>query len=732
MHFQKSLGGLFHTYSTQLAIALLLLIVATTLSAGVPAYWLTHVQLNQQVAAHVRDAQQSTLSLLQIEQHRLTNIALLFAERPTLANLLAAESDPAQDQALRDYITDFQAQIDLDLLLLCTTSNEALAGSLTVASCPANAGFLWVNERPALVARHPLSAGMQDEQIDIVAGMWLDAPFLEQLAAGTGVQQSLVSMDGTRLVSSLNAVEWLQSATTLPLSPPTALATLLIDGHRHVQLVAPLINPDDQVVFYSEILLSVDELFATRNYVLGILLTSTGLVALLGVSLGVWSIRRITSPLASLTALAERISQGEFETPIPHFEGPVEVKTLTAALQRSQASIVQALGDRAAARDRLDNLVQSLVEGVVIIDSGGKITFWNQGAALITGWPPEQACGKSLDRVLPPLENYQPTLLRELPPAGQRRRLTVLTSGGKSTVLEVTSVRSATPASNWHDHEERALVLRDVTEEEATHHLRAYFLANISHEFRTPLSVLNASMELLMDESQDASGAEMRALLKPIHLSLLELQTLIDNLLEGSTIEAGEFRLRQRAMTLNEAITGALTLVQPMLERRGQTISVTEPATLGEIWADRVRLTQVLVNLLTNASKYTPLGEAIDITVAVHVASNGVNQKDTEKDTEKITEKDAEKDAETVYRIMVADRGPGIPAGERVNLFRRFVRLDAAQAGDAGAQKADVHGTGIGLYVVKTAIEAHGGRVGIEERPGGGSIFWFELPRGPL
>jgi signal transduction histidine kinase len=296
----------------------------------------------------------------------------------------------------------------------------------------------------------------------------------------------------------------------------------------------------------------------------------------------------------------------------------------------------------------------------------------------------------------------------------------------------VTSVRSATPASNWHDHEERALVLRDVTEEEATHHLRAYFLANISHEFRTPLSVLNASMELLMDESQDASGAEMRALLKPIHLSLLELQTLIDNLLEGSTIEAGEFRLRQRAMTLNEAITGALTLVQPMLERRGQTISVTEPATLGEIWADRVRLTQVLVNLLTNASKYTPLGEAIDITVAVHVASNGVNQKDTEKDTEKITEKDAEKDAETVYRIMVADRGPGIPAGERVNLFRRFVRLDAAQAGDAGAQKADVHGTGIGLYVVKTAIEAHGGRVGIEERPGGGSIFWFELPRGPL
>jgi signal transduction histidine kinase len=223
----------------------------------------------------------------------------------------------------------------------------------------------------------------------------------------------------------------------------------------------------------------------------------------------------------------------------------------------------------------------------------------------------------------------------------------------------------------------------------------------------------------------------MRALLKPIHLSLLELQTLIDNLLEGSTIEAGEFQLRKRAMSVNEAITGALALVQPMLERRRQTISVTEPATLGEIWADRVRLTQVLVNLLANASKYTPLGEAIDVTVEVHdhnthgdqLHSNGAQAKQTEP---------VQEGAGAIYRVMVADRGPGIPAAERVNLFRRFVRLDTTQTGQAASQKADVHGTGIGLYVVKTAIEAHGGRVGIEDRPGGGSIFWFEIPRGEI
>ncbi len=748
MQFRRRLRGYLQTYSTQLAIGLSLLIIATTLTAGVPAYWLTDLQLNEQVASHLRDAQQSTLALLQTEQHRLSNIALLFAERPSLATLLSVQNDPATNQALNAYISDFQAQIGLDLLLLCAADGSFLAGSSTVARCPNSEGFLWVDGQPALIVRRPLLVQIGGEngserQDFVLAGIWLDAPFLTQLAAETGVQQTLVGLGGTRLVSSLDAPNWLQTITPLPAQSATprprlvselatelarSLPTVEVDSHYHFQSIAPLVNPDHRVVFYSEILLPADELFATRNRVMGILLTSTMLVALLGATLGAWSIRRITSPLASLTGVAERISQGEFETTIPDFDGPVEVQTLAAALQRSQASVVQALSDRAAARDRLDNLVHSLVEGVIIINSGGRITFWNQGAALITGWPPEEARGKLLDHVLPPLESHEPTLLSALPLAGQRRRLTVLTSGGKSTVLEVTSVRGPRPGADVGFNEERALVLRDVTEEEAMHHLRGYFLANISHEFRTPLSTLNASIELLMDESQDMSGAEMRALLKPIHLSLLELQTLIDNLLEGSTIEAGQFRLQRRSMTLNEAITGALRLVQPMLERRGQTISVTEPARLEKIWADRMRLTQVLVNLLANASKYTPIGEAIDITI--EVAGKGAENGSSNGAGRDVVARRQNGDA--LYRVMVADRGPGIPAAERVNLFRRFVRLDSTQVNPVSSRNQDVYGTGIGLHVVKTTIEAHGGRVGIEDRPEGGAVFWFEIPRGEM
>lgn len=716
LRFQRRLAGLLQTYSTQLALGLSLLIVAATLSAGLPAYWLTHMQLNQQVALHLRDAQQATLSLLQTEQHRLANVATVFAERPTLAALLDAPQDASASGALDAYITNFKAQIDLDLLLLCTADGRILGGSLPLRSCPEVEGFLWVNGQPVLAARRTIQTEVGSR---VVAGIRLDDGFLRQLAAGTGVEQTLLGLGGTRLAGSLDEGDWRQ--TVAPLSPPldtemasATPATVQIGSMRHFQSIAPLTDANGQTVFYSEILLPADELLATSNRVRTFLLTSTALIALLGAALGAWSIRRLTSPLASLTTVAERISQGEFETPIPDYDGPVEVQTLTAALQRSQASIVQALGERAAAADRLDNLVQSLVEGVVIIDSSGRITFWNEGAALLTGWPASAARGKPLDRVLPQIEATQPPLIYALPPAGQRQRFTVLTSGGKATVLEVTSVRSTRPMTAQAQKNERALVMRDVTEEEAMLRLRSYFLANISHEFRTPLSTLNASIELLMDEQQKFSGAEMRTLLKPIHLSLLELQTLIDNLLEGSTIEAGEFRLRKRVMSIDEAISAARMVVQPMLERRRQQIHFVESETPREIFADRVRLSQILVNLLANASKYTPLGETIDLAVELRA---GDGSKDDGA-------------GEASYRVMVADRGPGIPEAERVNLFRRFVRLESSRNESVASQTTDVYGTGIGLYVVKTTVEAHGGRVGIEDRPGGGAVFWFELPRG--
>jgi K+-sensing histidine kinase KdpD len=200
-------------------------------------------------------------------------------------------------------------------------------------------------------------------------------------------------------------------------------------------------------------------------------------------------------------------------------------------------------------------------------------------------------------------------------------------------------------------------------------------------------------MELLLDPAEEFSPAEVRELLKPTYLSLRALQTLIDNLLESSSIEAGQFTIRRQQTHLNEILAHALQLVEPLLERRQQPVSVGQPGSLPAIHADPARLTQVMVNLLANASKYSPPHKTIDVRL---------------------------EEVGGTLRVSVADQGPGIPETERGDVFRSFVRGERVDS--------EQYGIGLGLYVVQTTVAAHGGRVGIDDRPGGGSVVWFELP----
>jgi signal transduction histidine kinase len=167
--------------------------------------------------------------------------------------------------------------------------------------------------------------------------------------------------------------------------------------------------------------------------------------------------------------------------------------------------------------------------------------------------------------------------------------------------------------------------------------------------------------------------------------------------LASSAFDVGRFTLRLRPTNMQQVIDDSLQLVEPLFERRRQTFTLGEATTVAahpEIQADPARLTLALVNLLTNASKYSPDGATIDLALS---------------------------EQGEWLRIAVADRGPGVPLAAHSQLFNRFVRLDAPESEQAS--------TGLGLFVVKATAEAHGGRVGIDDRPGGGAIFWLEIPR---
>jgi signal transduction histidine kinase len=177
-------------------------------------------------------------------------------------------------------------------------------------------------------------------------------------------------------------------------------------------------------------------------------------------------------------------------------------------------------------------------------------------------------------------------------------------------------------------------------------------------------------------------------------LGTLGLQTLVDNLLESASIEAGRFRISPRTTELGAIVAEAIETLQPLLSKYEQHLAVELPINMPIVRADPRRMVQVLVNLLGNANKYGPPEATIQLRVIAdqHEA-----------------------------RVSVADRGPGIPLEARNDIFRRFVYPhEGAQTSPAGA--------GLGLSVVKAIVEAHGGQVGVDDHPSGGAVFWFTLP----
>lgn len=230
--------------------------------------------------------------------------------------------------------------------------------------------------------------------------------------------------------------------------------------------------------------------------------------------------------------------------------------------------------------------------------------------------------------------------------------------------------------------------------DEAMQQLYGHFLANITHEFRTPLAALNATVEYLVDNLAQLSRTEMGELLQLVHQSVTGLQTLIDNLIESASIDTGQFVIQAYPVEIEEIVSESVRIMRPFINRRGQSVTVLQPTPLPLIQGDPTRLTQVLVNLLSNASKFGPIGQSIFVCV--------------------------EQATDNLIRVSVADRGPGISAEEKEKLFQRFWR--------SGTLTDSWHGIGLGLSVVKAIVESHGGETGADEYPGGGSIFWFTIP----
>jgi two-component system sensor histidine kinase ResE len=496
-------------------------------------------------------------------------------------------------------------------------------------------------------------------------------------------------LDGQPLASSLTGAA-ISRGSCQPADPPAASecrVTFSQDGAPYYAIRIPL----SENGLTAEVALSVSDIVATQRRLVGTLIVSILVVAAVGSAAGAFLAQRIGRPLGRLANAATALSKGDLSNPVG-FEARVrEVTQVAQALERARVDLRQTLDQLRQEKAWTDHLLEAIVEGIVTLDREGHITFFSQGAEKITGWQRDQVLGRTCDQVFHLLETEEP-FSQLIPAPGRRRKIPMLLRDGRQAILSVTGAQLLPPGGR---DARVALVFRDVSEEEAVHRLLGHFLANVAHEFRTPLAAVAASVELLMDQAPDLNAAELEELLISLHLGVLGLQTLVDNLLESASIEAGHFRISPRPSDISEIIAEAIRVIQPLLHKRGQHLVVELPAANLRVRADPRRTVQVLVNLLSNASKYGP--DDAEITIGAKVREDWV-------------------------RVTVADRGSGIPWERRQDLFRRFRHLGLD---DKKAQ----YGVGLGLSVVKATVEAHGGQVGVDDRPGGGSLFWFTVPR---
>jgi two-component system, OmpR family, sensor histidine kinase KdpD len=227
----------------------------------------------------------------------------------------------------------------------------------------------------------------------------------------------------------------------------------------------------------------------------------------------------------------------------------------------------------------------------------------------------------------------------------------------------------------------------------STPHHELTVLATVAHELRGPLTALATSSELLAEDFEALGTDQVKDMLSAIHRRTLWLQGLVENLLCAATIREGRLTLHRQSLSLSDLLSDVQAVVDPLLAQRGQRLRIRIRLNMPEVLADGRRLGQVLVNLIINASKFSPANMPIDVTFS--------QQGD-------------------VVRVAVADRGPGVPHDQAELLFEPYFRASST----AGSGK---DGIGLGLSIVKSIVEAHGGRVGVESRRGGGARFWFEL-----
>jgi PAS domain S-box-containing protein len=338
----------------------------------------------------------------------------------------------------------------------------------------------------------------------------------------------------------------------------------------------------------------------------------------------------------------------------------------------------------AAAREQAARVLEAVGDGVMMVDPEGALRFWNRAAELVTGRSRDDVVGRPADEVLADWQAIAAQIPISDEPELARPVTLPVEVDGSELWLSFVAVRSSNGV---------VYTFRDLTGDRGLEAAKSDFIATLSHELRTPMTaVLGAAKTLLRDDI--ALTPERRhQLLEMIGAQGTRLTQITEEVLLANRLDRGDLRIDSERVDLSQLVDHA---VETMSHDAPESISLSAAANgSAEAIGDRDRIEQVLVNLIDNAVKYSPDGGEVVVSTVPAAAS---------------------------VRVEVADQGLGIPPAEHEAVFEKFYRGDSQHRAVPG-------GTGLGLYICRELVQRMGGTIGVRSRPGGGSTFWFQLPR---
>jgi signal transduction histidine kinase len=664
----------------------LLAVAAIAIACGI----LLNRLVQQQALVRAQLAVATARELLRRGGEDALSDARVLAERPTLQRLLETEPNSGLEAFLRRYAESTDTDV------AAVVRNDAL-----------------VSQSGPQVDWPQVSTALQEQGERFLIAPKSGGPVIWGAAAaipGTMMRAVTLKFTSNTLLANLSRQVGAQLSVTNFASyhaPPddemTSLHTQALTGTggaasgklRHGDRYAATIvlaAQTGEVVGLLDARLSSTEFSAATRSFEWILATIAIIVALIAGFLGVLYGRWLAQPVVALRALAERMGRGDFSVAIPAV-APLEVDALARSMDEMRRNLVNLTDTLRRREAEAQTVLSGVVEGVFAVDLERRIRYANPQVAKLLQRPESEIVGQFCGDVLQPQPHngerpcvrHCPILAaRESPHSSAREMLCLRDGSTRSTI-----VLSAPPLQGV-----QVQILRDETDLEAARRARDSVLGNISHEFRTPLAAQLASIELLRDGLRDMPPDAQMELLSNVERGVLRLMRLIDNLLESVRIEAGQDTIRQQPVDLLDVVVDARDLIAPLLRQRELNVSIDDRGIGAIVRGDAQRLGQVFVNLLSNAAKFAPEGSTLRL---------GGQRSGTQ------------------VEVWIEDEGPGVPEGSSSAIFERFQR--------GVGSEPDAPGLGLGLWIVKSIVERHGGTVRMDRTPENRTRFTLSLPQ---